>query len=96
MYEITVTLLNWYRGEAHYEFMEVFNGKRIAFPVINDLVQPLVSEFEELLQQEKKLVDAQRKSPYTAQIAEADKQDDKLVVAIREIVSGYNFSDCND
>ena len=87
MYVIIITFLNRYRNEAHYGFMEVFNEKRIAFPVINDLVQPLASEFEELLQQEKSLVDAQRKSPYTAQIVKADKQDDKLVVAIKEIVS---------
>ncbi|MDR0606744.1 MAG: DUF6261 family protein [Bacteroidales bacterium] len=87
MNEIIVALLNRYRSEAHYEFMENFNGKRIASPVVDSLVHPLVAEFEEQLQKERNLVDAQRKNPYTERIAEADKQDDKLIVAIKEIIS---------
>jgi uncharacterized FlaG/YvyC family protein len=92
MYTIAIALLNRYRNEAHYEFMEVFNGKRIAFPVVNNLVYPLVPEFEEQLQYEKSLIDVQRKNPYTAQIAKIDKQNDKLVVAIREIISANTKS----
>jgi hypothetical protein len=79
---------NFYRNEAHYEFFVVFKGKIIAFPVIFTLVQPFMPEFDDLADKEGKLVDAQKKSPFTALIVEADNLNDRLILGIRETVSG--------
>jgi hypothetical protein len=64
------------------------------FHVVYTLVEPLIPEFDDLLDQESKLVDAQRINPYTAQIAEADKQNDRLIVGMKEIiVANMKYSD---
>jgi hypothetical protein len=51
------------------------------------IVQPCLSEFGILLEEERSLVDAQRLSPYTALIVEADALNDNLIHAIIEITS---------
>jgi hypothetical protein len=89
MLKIIIANFHLYRNEAHYEFMVVYRGKLIAFHVVYRLVESLVTEFDELLDMESKLVDAQKKSAYTIQIADADKLNDKLIVGVREIISAY-------
>jgi hypothetical protein len=77
---------NYYRNEAHYEFLVVFDGKIIATPVVYTLIQPLIPEFQDLLGKEGKLVDAQKKSPYTALIVAADELNDRLVLGMKEAI----------
>jgi hypothetical protein len=87
MSKVTKPRFSHYRNEAHYEYMVVYKGKAFIVPVILALVQTLVPEFEELLTKEGKLVDAQKKNPYTAQIVEADELNDQLVLGMKEIIT---------
>jgi hypothetical protein len=80
-------MFNFYRNEAHYECLVVYNTKLKAFPVVKTLVLAYVPEFEDLLDKEGKLVDAQKINPYTAQIVEADKLNDYLVRGIKDSVT---------
>jgi hypothetical protein len=86
MLKILRAYFNYYRNEAHYEFLVVFDGKVIAFPAALTLVQPLMPEFKELLAKEGKLVDAQKINPYTALIVDADDLNDRLVVGMKETI----------
>jgi hypothetical protein len=47
----------------------------------------LFPKFDELVTKEGKLVDAQKKNPYTALIVDADKLNDRLALGIKESVS---------
>jgi hypothetical protein len=88
MSKISGSRFHYYRNEAHYEFFVVFKGKVIIFPTVMALVQPLFPEFNEFLDNEGKLVDAQKKSPFTALIVDADNLNDRLILGIKETVSG--------
>jgi hypothetical protein len=88
MTKISGSHFNYYRNEAHYEFFVVFKGKVIVFSAVMALVQTLFPEFDEFLDKEGKLVDAQKKNPFTALIVEADNLNDRLILGIRETVSG--------
>jgi hypothetical protein len=88
MVKILGSRFHYYRNEAHYEFFVVFKGKVVLFPSVMSLIQNLFPEFNELLEQEEKSVDAQKKSPFTALIVNADSLNDKLILGIRETVSG--------
>jgi hypothetical protein len=87
MTRILSSKFSFYRNEAHYEYMVVYRGKVFAFPVVVTLVQPFVPDFEDILDKEGKLVDAQKKNPYTALIVEADELDDRLILGIKETVA---------
>lgn len=76
-----------YRNEAHYEYMKDYDGKLNEHPAVKALVQPFVPEFDDLFDRERKLVDVQKKNPYTAKIAEADDLNDQLVLGMKETVS---------
>jgi hypothetical protein len=88
MIKILSAKFRFYRNEAHYEYMTVYNEKLMDHQTVLALVHPFVFDFNSLLDRERKLVDAQKKSPYTAQIVEADKLDDRLVLGIKETISG--------
>jgi 3-methyladenine DNA glycosylase AlkD len=77
------------RGEAHYQFLNLFNSLLIEFSAVKNLVAVFYDEFVDLLAQEKKIVDAQKSSDYTQQIADADHRDDRLITGLREIVSAF-------
>jgi hypothetical protein len=67
--------------------MVVYKEKLTAFPLINTLVQQYVPQFDELVAKEGKLVDAQKKNPYTALIVDADKLNDRLALGIKGTIA---------
>jgi hypothetical protein len=87
MKKIITLLFSYLRGEAHYQYLNLFNLLLIEFPVVKNLVAMFYSEFVDLLAQEKQIVDAQKSSDYTQQIANADHRDDRLITGIRETVN---------
>jgi hypothetical protein len=87
MKRIISILFKFLRGEAHYQFLNLFNQLLMEFPAVKNLVSVFYSEFVDLLAQEKKIVDAQKSSDYTQQIADADHRDDSLITGIRETVN---------
>jgi hypothetical protein len=86
MLKVITILFKYLRAEAQYEFMVLFGNLIQAYPAVKTLLGTMVDNFAALLAVEAKLVDAQRISIYTAEIAEADKRDDRLVTGIREII----------
>jgi hypothetical protein len=87
MKRIIIILFKFLRGEAHYQFLNLFSQLLEEFPAVKSLVLVFYSEFVDLLAQEKKIVDAQKSSDYTQQIADADYRDDRLITGIRETVN---------
>lgn len=87
MAKILGAFLQYYRNEGHYEFMLVFKRRLDGYPVVATVVQVYMTEFNDLLATESKLVDAQKKSPYTAQIVAADHLNDQLTLGIKETVA---------
>jgi hypothetical protein len=87
MKKIITVLFSYLRGEAHYQYLNLFNLLLIEFPVVKNLVAVFYNEFADLLVQEKQIVDAQKSSDYTQQIADADHRDDRLITGIRETVN---------
>jgi hypothetical protein len=87
MKTIIVILFKFLRGEAHFEFLTLFDQLLNEFPAVKYLVTQFYEEFSNLLAQEKKIVDAQKSSDYTKQIADADHRDDRLITGIRDMVS---------
>jgi 3-methyladenine DNA glycosylase AlkD len=87
MKKIITIVFSYLRGEAHYQFLNLYNLLLIEFPAIKNLVSVFYDEFAGLLAQEKQIVDAQKSSDYTQQIADADHRDDRLITGIRETVS---------
>ena len=74
------------RNEAHYEFLVVFNSLLNKFAAVRSLVNAFLTTFTQLLEKEKQLVDAAKKSPLTEKLAEADRRIDRDVTAIREAI----------
>ncbi|MDR1484949.1 MAG: DUF6261 family protein [Planctomycetaceae bacterium] len=74
------------RSEAHYQFLTLYNQLLTEFPSVQSVVSVFYNEFIDLLNQEKQIVDRQRSSEYTKQIAEADHFNDRLITGIRETV----------
>ncbi|MDR2362200.1 MAG: DUF6261 family protein [Prevotellaceae bacterium] len=87
MQKILRVLLHFFRNEAHFEYMGVFRGRLNNYPDAKAVVEEYVDDFDELLTAEGKVVDTQKKSPYTAQIVEADHLDDQLTLGIKELVT---------
>jgi hypothetical protein len=80
-------MFKYLRGEAHYQFLNLFDGLLTDFPAAKNITAELYPEFAGLLAQEKQIVDAQKSSDYTQQIADADHRDDRLITGIRETVN---------
>jgi hypothetical protein len=74
------------RGEAHYRFLILFNQLLNEFPSVKSVVTPFYTEFTTLLAQEKEIIDVQKSSDYTQQIADADHRDDRLITGINDAV----------
>jgi hypothetical protein len=87
MTKISTIQFRYLRGEAHYQYLEIFGQLVTEFPGVFTLAAPFYEEFAGLLEQEKKVVDAQKSSDYTRQIADADHRDDSLVTGIRDTVA---------
>jgi hypothetical protein len=75
------------RGEAHYQYLNLFHQLLMEYPAVQSVVAAFGDEFNVLLAQEKQIVDAQKSSDYTRQIADADHRDDRLITGIRDTVS---------
>jgi hypothetical protein len=84
---IITILFRYLRGEAHYQFLNLFNQLLIEFPSVQNIVSMFYPEFVDLLSQEKQIVDMQKSSDYTQRIADADHRDDRLITGIRETVN---------
>ncbi|MDR1340913.1 MAG: DUF6261 family protein [Prevotellaceae bacterium] len=84
---IVAVLFKYLRGEAHYQFLNLFNQLLIEFPSVQNIVSMFYPEFVDLLVQEKQTVDMQKSSDYTQRIADADHRDDRLITGIRDTVS---------
>jgi 3-methyladenine DNA glycosylase AlkD len=87
MRKIDYILFKYLRGEAHYQYLNLFNLLLIEFPSVKNIVSMFYSGFVDLLSQEKQIVDAQKSSDYTQRIADADHRDDRLITGIRDTVS---------
>jgi hypothetical protein len=74
------------RNAAHYEFMVVFLSLMLRFPTVRSLVMSFFQTFSTLLEEEKHLVDTERKSPLTEKLAEVDKKIDKYITGIKHAV----------
>jgi hypothetical protein len=86
MNKIIPILFRYLRGEAHYQFLTLYNQLLTEFPSVQSVVSVFYNEFIDLLGQEKQIVDRQRSSEYTKQIAETDHFNDRLITGIRETV----------
>jgi hypothetical protein len=72
------------RNEAHYEIMVVVDSLLSKFSAVKSLINMFYTLFLQLLNREKLLVDASKKSPQTEELAEIDKRIDRDVTAIRD------------
>jgi DNA gyrase/topoisomerase IV subunit A len=74
------------RNEAHYEFLFVVYALLENFPEVRHVVELLLDKFIEVLDLEKRLLDAARTSAYTQQIADADHRVDCAISGIKGVV----------
>jgi hypothetical protein len=94
MFKIKVINFSKLRNEAHYEFLVIVLNLLLRFPSVLGLIQSFFQKFEELLEQERHLVDADKKSPLTEKLAEADKRIDRDIAGIRNAIkSALNHFD---
>jgi hypothetical protein len=84
---IATIYFTYLRSEAHYQFLSLFNQLLMESPSVQSVVSMFYGEFTNLLDQEKQIVDRQKSSEFTKQIAEADHLDDRLITGIRETVN---------
>ncbi|MDR0725321.1 MAG: DUF6261 family protein [Prevotellaceae bacterium] len=93
MKKIITILFRYLRGEAHYRFLSLFDQLLAEYSAVKNVVAAFYSRFSDLLAQEKQIVDAQKSSDYTEQIAAADHRDDRLIIGINETVRAalYHF-----
>jgi hypothetical protein len=85
--KIATIYFSYLRVEAHYQFLSLFNQLLMEFPSAYNLVSVFYGEFTNLLEQEKQIVDIQKSSEFTKQIADADHLNDRLITGIRETVN---------
>jgi hypothetical protein len=77
------------RNEAHFKFMLIVQRLLIDHPeVAAILIMVLMTRFDELLAIESQLVDADKGSPLTDKISEADRRIDRYLVGIFATVNG--------
>jgi uncharacterized FlaG/YvyC family protein len=82
------------RNEAHYEFLVVVLNLLLKFPRVQNVVKPFYQPLIELVELEKHLVDAARKSIYTQKIADMDERIDRDIAGIKAaIVSARHHFD---
>jgi hypothetical protein len=95
MQKIIAILFKYLRGEAHFQFLLLFRDLLHEFPAVQSLVAGLFTTFITLLEQERRLIDAQKISNYTEKIAEADHRNDRLVVGMKDAVGAamHHFND---
>jgi hypothetical protein len=82
MKTINSIFFKYLRGEAHYQFLNLYDELLTEFPATKTIVTPFYNEFSSLPGEEKRIVDAQKSSDYTQQIADADHRDDRLITGI--------------
>jgi hypothetical protein len=87
MRKIKFIHFNYLRREAHYQFLELFNRLLDSYSEVKEIVGVFYVEFTLLLAKEKKMVDTQTNSDYTAKIVAADHRDDRLLIGIKKIVA---------
>jgi hypothetical protein len=80
------------RNEAHYEFLLVVYHLLDGFPEVKNLIGALYAAFLDLLQLEKKLLDAARLSIYTQKLADLDLRIDRDVSGIKAAVNAALYS----
>jgi hypothetical protein len=84
------------RSAAHYEFMVVFLNLLLKYPTVRNLVTAFFQTFTDWLEEEKHLVDVEKKSPLTEKIVDADKRIDRYITGIKNAVkSGLSHYDQN-
>jgi hypothetical protein len=76
------------RNEAHYEFMLLYKDLVNAFAAVKTIILTQFNAFITVLTEEGSLVDAQKGSTFTAEIAVADDRNDRLVTGIKDIIAG--------
>jgi hypothetical protein len=86
MSKISVIHFRYLRGEAHYQYLTLFKGLLDEFTVVRNTASSFYADLVTLLAQEKQVVDQQKSSDYTQQIADADHRDDRLITGIRDVV----------
>jgi hypothetical protein len=96
MGKIISILFKYLRGEAHYQFLNLFNLLLIEFSAVKNLVSVFYDEFADLLAQEKRIVDAQKSSDYTQQIADADHRRDLYLTNQAATDFAYTYSNISD
>jgi hypothetical protein len=75
------------RGEAHLQYLVLFDQLLVEFPDVKAAVAAYYDAFILLLAQEKKIVDMKRSSDYTQRISDVDNRDDRLITGIKEIIN---------
>jgi hypothetical protein len=88
MKKILTVHLHYFRNEAHYEFMVMFSALLKQFTEVQAVVAALLTTFNALLEQERQLVDAMKKSDYTQQIVDADQRVDRCITGMRAVING--------
>jgi hypothetical protein len=74
------------RNEAHYEILVVFDSLLNKFSAVKALINLFYTLFQQLLNREKQLVDAAKKSPLTEELVDTDKRIDRDITAMRDAV----------
>jgi hypothetical protein len=87
MEKIRAIYFNSLRNEAHFEFLTRFKGLLDATPPVKDLVITYLPAFEERLTKEGELLNAMRKSDFTAQIADADQRVDRCLTGMNAAIT---------
>ncbi|MDR3266874.1 MAG: DUF6261 family protein [Tannerella sp.] len=92
MYQIKEIYFSRLRNEAHYEFFVVVYVLIEKFPEVRRVVESKLDSFNEVLDREKRLVDAARASAYTQLIAEADHRVDYTISSIKALTKAQIHS----
>jgi hypothetical protein len=78
---------NFLRADAHFEYLTRFKDLLDGAPTVKSAVEAYYPTFVERLQKEGDLLNAMRKSNYTAQIAEADHRIDRCLVGMNAAIT---------
>jgi hypothetical protein len=92
MKKISTVFLNFFRNNAHYEFMIVFKNLILNFVVVQTIIADWYNTFVAHLAKEELLLDATQKSVFTRQIADADKRVDNTVIGLRTAINSNLYS----
>jgi hypothetical protein len=91
MKRIKAILFSHLRNEAHYEFLFFYLNLLAKFPHVNQLVTYFYSMFTDLLNKERKLLDATSASPFTQQLADEDNRIDRDIAAIKASIKAAHY-----